>query len=520
MQKNHLRTYGNSRRYITNSERIWAQLDDPDFQKNVDLYVLQESTERERVSTQIKDTSDRIASQTRRPLRLSVSKKKDRSGVPPKEPVVLIQTSSRRESRENRDKKKKRDEFYSKKKTETHAYVKAEKENLVLAGSRPRIAHFDIPVVQRCKTVSQSTSKRHVKLDDLLRFLHQDAALPFKSYIEPFQKWIRKIGEATYSEVYEVHTRRRLVWKIVPFLKKEQLRCIDLYNELRSTKTLGDLDGFVKMRRGVIVQGPYPRVLLRNWDMYKNKYGTQNYRPDYFDKDQYFCILQLEHGGIDLEHFTIYSWQEAWIVFSKVIHALAIAERRFEFEHRDLHWGNILVRRKQASTQQVIDLLGRVSLSNALDKTNSASTAAEGDIQITIIDYTLSRLRCTDGRILYYDFDDPEIFTAEGDYQFDIYRFMRDSIKLDWASFHPKTNVMWIHYLAYQLVHKKNLPIPKKDDESRENTFFKYFIKVLNVIRPGSNNSSRYKLNSAVSVERWISDGCHLPKTAEKKLLR
>ena len=31
-------------------------------------------------------------------------------------------------------------------------------------------------------------------------------------------------------------------------------------------------------------------------------------------------------------------------VLSKVAHTLAVAEQAIEFEHRDLHWGNVLVK--------------------------------------------------------------------------------------------------------------------------------------------------------------------------------
>lgn len=66
--------------------------------------------------------------------------------------------------------------------------------------------------------------------------------------------------------------------------------------------------------------------------------------------------------------------------------------------------------------------------------------------------------------------DDPALFTGKGDYQFDIYRFMRTHISsglvppeeedIDWNVYAPKTNVFWLHYLTNILLNKKGIPRP------------------------------------------------------------
>lgn len=44
---------------------------------------------------------------------------------------------------------------------------------------------------------------------------------------------------------------------------------------------------------------------------------------------------------------------------------------------------------------------------------------------MTIIDFTLSRMKY-DGCFIYNDLSkDPELFTGEGDYQFEVYRLMQ-----------------------------------------------------------------------------------------------
>ena len=63
----------------------------------------------------------------------------------------------------------------------------------------------------------------------------------------------------------------------------------------------------------------------------------------------------------------------------QVAHALAVAENALEFEHRDLHWGNVLV--KATESKEVSFMVNGVLL----------NVPTRG-VKVTIIDYTLSRL--------------------------------------------------------------------------------------------------------------------------------
>jgi serine/threonine-protein kinase haspin len=95
---------------------------------------------------------------------------------------------------------------------------------------------------------------------------------------------------------------------------------------------------------------------------------------------------------------------------------LAVAENKFEFEHRDLHWGNILV----AKTSEKF---AEYRVNGEIIKVPTHGVKA------TIIDYTLSRM-VYDGAVLFTNLaNDEELFNADGDYQFDIYRLMRDRVK-------------------------------------------------------------------------------------------
>lgn len=116
-----------------------------------------------------------------------------------------------------------------------------------------------------------------------------------------------------------------------------------------------------------------------------------------------------------------------------------MAETKFQFEHRDLHWGNILL---VPTTEKTLTF----SLNG---KTIEIPTHG---VKTTIIDYTLSRIVYRDICLYQNLASDPELFEADGDYQYEIYRLMRTYTKNHWAIFEPFTNVLWLHYLIDKMI--------------------------------------------------------------------
>ena len=97
-----------------------------------------------------------------------------------------------------------------------------------------------------------------------------------------------------------------------------------------------------------------------------------------------------------------------------------MAEKAFEFEHRDLHWGNILVRKTPPK-----------NLSYTLGE--DFFELKSGGVDANIIDFSLSRMTTNEERCEIYNnlAEDPNLFICEGrehdppgDYQFDIYRYV------------------------------------------------------------------------------------------------
>ncbi|KIJ69976.1 hypothetical protein HYDPIDRAFT_104645 [Hydnomerulius pinastri MD-312] len=277
----------------------------------------------------------------------------------------------------------------------------------------------------------------------------------------------RKIGEASYSEVFGIGD---VVLKIIPIRNEEATihqdaddipapsDAKDVLKEIIVTREIGEIcNGFVKLLKTYVVRGRYPSLLLDLWDEYNERKGSESIRPDSFSLNQVYAIIVLPNGGPDLESVTFKNaakagWHQACSVFWQVARALEQAEELVNFEHRDLHWGQILVK--------------SVPVKKSTSRRNSTVRVPMDDtrfgVKATIIDLGLSRMDATDGqgsKTYWTPFED-EIFEGEGDYQYDVYRMMRDLNDGSWKAYQPFTNVMWLHYLATKLLHSKRLKPP------------------------------------------------------------
>lgn len=305
----------------------------------------------------------------------------------------------------------------------------------------------------------ESTIANEEELHDiqtLLMLCKQDESQNFHEFVKHLESHseICKLGEASFSEVYLVTARdskAQTVYKVIPFGDGEdEVPINDVVQEVRILVAMSGIPGFVRTQGTTVVSGKYPDNLLHVWDKWNTEHESESTRPDWYKSDQRYCVIALENGGVDLEHFDIATWAQACEIFDKIVETLAIGEEKREFEHRDLHWGNVLIR----------------------------PSADSGSLRITIIDYTLSRAMVDDqlSNIAFYGFQDRAIFEADGDdYQFEIYRLMRDSLTdgseqeldEDWTQYHPNTNVLWLHYLVDKLLHEKRLKKPAQRTTKR-----------------------------------------------------
>ncbi|GFR82731.1 serine/threonine-protein kinase haspin-like [Elysia marginata] len=263
-----------------------------------------------------------------------------------------------------------------------------------------------------------------------------------------------KIGEGVYGEVFKSFSMdKQVALKIIPIEGGDlvndcpQKRFDEILPEIVIARELSDLavgetnrsSNFCQVNRVSCVKGAFPLPLLQQWDEYAKRKKSENDRPDFFSNEQLFIVFEFAHGGCALESFKFQSQSEVYSVLRQVVFALAVAEQELQFEHRDLHIGNVLVKKcvEETITFYVDDLIYEFR--------------TEGVIA-TIIDFTISRLK-KDGCAVFCDISTDEgLFEGTGDIQFDVYRDMRINNGNDWESYHPETNILWTSYLCTKLL--------------------------------------------------------------------
>ncbi|CAO1394738.1 unnamed protein product [Diamesa tonsa] len=265
----------------------------------------------------------------------------------------------------------------------------------------------------------------------------------------------RKIGEGVYGEVFMNKTTSGVpvVLKIIPIegdqlingepQKKfsEILSEVVIAMELSSLRNGKDFmtNGFVNVKKITCVQGVYPAHLIDLWELYRDNSDTENDHPDVFLDDQLFIVFELANAGQDLEAFTFDNAHQSNSAFLQTALTLAVAERKLQFEHRDLHWGNILL--SQTDEKFIEFRIDGIPI-----------TIPSCGVKVTIIDFTLSRM-VYDGCCLYNDLAlDEDFFSANGDYQYDIYRLMRERVENCFERYEPYTNILWLHYMIDKLI--------------------------------------------------------------------
>ncbi|XP_044849865.1 serine/threonine-protein kinase haspin [Mauremys mutica] len=309
-----------------------------------------------------------------------------------------------------------------------------------------------------------------------------------------------KIGEGVFGEVFQTNSERGAVaLKIIPVEGTERVNgeaqksFSEILPEIIISKELSLLSqevenrtvGFIDLHSVHCVQGAYPKHLLKAWDKYHELNRSENDRPDLFGEQQLFMVLEFEFGGNNLENMRkqLNSVATAKSLLHQVTASLAVAEEGLHFEHRDLHWGNILVKKTNLK-----------KLSYTLN--GAVYTIPTKGIHVNIIDYTLSRME-KDGLTVFCDIStDKELFQGRGDYQFDIYRQMKKENSNNWADYHPHSNVLWLHYLADKLlkeVNYKNKPSSSSALRGIQKQLRKFHSEVLNF-----SSASDVLLNSSL----------------------
>ncbi|KYK60005.1 hypothetical protein DCS_01139 [Drechmeria coniospora] len=303
---------------------------------------------------------------------------------------------------------------------------------------------------------------------------------------------IVKIAEASYAEVYRVTNERgtsiikviRLESPIKPKTKAqiksglvdEEPHAEDgLNGELQISEWLADIPGFVVYKEKYVVQGKTSRQLLETHQAFQKRMkrqdpGRAQFYPSpsrYLDETK-FLVVELGDAGVALEDWPLTDETELWDIFLLEAVALARAEEMAMFEHRDLHEGNLCVKRVGPRREAGWEADG-----------GTAGFFGYSGLDITILDYGLSRaedVSVDDATPVALDLErDLGLFTSTHASQCNVYRQMRSFLlradrrcippeghktpyargvdgPISWDAYAPYTNVLWLAYLFAYLV--------------------------------------------------------------------
>ncbi|OQN96713.1 hypothetical protein B0A48_17137 [Cryoendolithus antarcticus] len=387
---------------------------------------------------------------------------------------------------------------------------------------------------------------------------------------------LSKIAEASFGEVYRLTLRPDLpfdsptstlrdqesVLKVIalkapadtiPRAKREREKALkkaaamskpeDVASEVRLLQRMTSIPGYTNFRDVRVLSGRPGEPFINACKSYnadqKAAKKDMSIFPDpakkgSYSDEQLWAVIEMQDAGTDLERLVERGecsdiWT-IWDVFWQTVIALAKGEEAAEFEHRDLHLGNICVRESGPGGEAT-----EVNVSKTLGFTGT---------EATLIDYTISRASLASSgdngnEVAFMDLaNEPHLFTGDStdEYQYDIYRYMRNAVSslsptapfppqdtsshTPWREFHPVTNLVWLHYVLYTLLEQiawpsaGRPPAKKRMKEwkqwKRANDLEFVLLKCQGLLEPFSNGvngiSKAGDLVGLALEEEWLRD--------------
>ena len=118
---------------------------------------------------------------------------------------------------------------------------------------------------------------------------------------------------------------------------------------------------------------------------------------DNFDENQLFAVFILENGGRDLEHVELQDIEQVKSILFQTVASLHWAEVNYNFEHRDLHMGNMLLKTLDPTSASISEYILKREHGGF-----ECFVLRNYGTKIVIIDYTLSRLETSKNRDLVF----------------------------------------------------------------------------------------------------------------------
>ncbi|KAF4550477.1 Haspin like kinase domain-containing protein [Elsinoe fawcettii] len=369
---------------------------------------------------------------------------------------------------------------------------------------------------------------------------HLEALLPLCAFpLQPFKEFvsnlaphftISKLAEASFSQVFLLSLPQkssfRSVFKLIPLLplptaiptelSRAESTLLSLCSapsavatETRLLAYLTNIPGFTTYKSLRLLSGSPGTAFAKactEWNKAQKAQGKEgSYFPSFsrktnYPSDQIWAVIEMGDAGRDLEvwlsptsptlkmssdpatapehtsRLSPYGITALWDIFWQVVLAIGKGETICSFESRDLHCGNICVRPRSSHPQPSSDI--RATISRRLTKTKGRRKLGLSGLEVTVIDYTISRATIPDaqgqGEVAFIDLNEDEALfegDAQVEWQYEIYRCMRAAVVLDdplgnreevrrrkvgcdWREFRAETNVVWLGFVVEKLLEK------------------------------------------------------------------
>ena len=321
-------------------------------------------------------------------------------------------------------------------------------------------------------------------------------------HVEAFAPWLAarcaglalaKIGEGSFGEVYRAAhpsdtpisgatSSSTAILKLVPLNapRGPNSRCFTAVAaaaaEVHLLQRMQRVPGFVAFRGACVLRGAMPARLGELWAEFQRGSTRTVASRDPRGKKAYpstqlWLLIEMADAGRSLEAGEyeppskdgprrrddvgprLLEVRRTWDIWWQVVKAVAKAEVYAEFEHRDLHLGNICAKDPPGCAGRDCEDLEMVDEDSPV-----RFPLHETGVEVTVIDYTLSRAKFgskTSGdEVVWTNFlADEDLFAGQGHAQYDMYRYMAQVVGDRSArEFVPETNVIWLYYLLWSLM--------------------------------------------------------------------
>lgn len=351
----------------------------------------------------------------------------------------------------------------------------------------------------------------------------ESEVINFDKFCKGWEKKVKltKIGQGSFATVLKMELKsvpgQYSIWKLMPLKPRtgsgsrpwyNQTLIKDAATEVQMLYAMSDIDGFVQFRSAHVVIGFVPQQIVeahQSWassldprDTWSESYMNNAYPS----KKQLWLFMEMTDAGQDIDSMLCTARMEKKLLsvhdtsdmFWGIAEALMRGEAQAEFEHRDLHPGNVCIKIRD----------------EPLEVTTEYGIPRSSKHEVTLIDYTQSRLTLESGDVLATAIDESIFRQMDNDpdaqRQYDVYRVMRDVVRKEkkpgvtlsqmWNEYVPMTNVSWLHHMLREL-----LAVTRKTSESQEELDVILALKSLEFkLSPGM--AEPWKCHSAREVVR------------------